>query len=868
LNKSILFASGHGYSVSGQNDPLASAPVSVFSFETKELPSNVDRSESCLKELDLDHSCPACSTKEKTMTGLFQDLRYATRQLRKSAGFTVVAVTTLALGIGATTAVFSVVDQVLLHPLPFPDSDRIVKVSQTFKGLSADDASPANFLDWAAQNQDFEEMAASRGWQGSLSTGDRPERVNGSMTTPSFFPLFGIAPILGRGLQESDARPGSDHVVVLGYGLWQRYFAADRAIVGRDIRLNGEQYNVVGVMPPAFSSNEYGELWVPSPWGVPTHPLVPDKDPRQFRDRNYLEVWARLKPGVTMQQARVELDTIGRRLETQYPDSNGDVGITFLPLHEYVVGEIRPILLLLLAAVVMVLLIACANVANLLLARATARTREISIRTALGASRPRLLRQLLTESGLLGLAGGVLGLLLAVGTVPSLLALSPPDIRDFKQIGINGEVLAFSFLISIACGVLFGLIPALQSSRSRPNESLKEGERGSTANRGRTRSALVIAEVGLSLVLLVGAGLLVKSFARLMEVNVGFDPDHLLTFNLGLPSSTDAAHQLAFYQQVVQRLQALPGVQAVGAVSRLPLAGGNSSRSFMVPGIETGYNADIRVSTPDYFQAMRIPLLKGRNFSESDLASSLNLAVVNEALARTVFPGQDPIGKQIINFGPNDLKLTIIGVVGNVRHVGLDADPHSEIYQLLGQAQWPSMFVAIRSATSDPTSLTSAAQNVVSSVNKDVPLANIRTMQNVIANSVQRRKFSMLLLSIFAAVAMLLAAIGLYGVMSYSVAQRTQEIGIRMALGARPPDVLALVVKHGMALALLGIAAGVVGALAMTRLISGMLFGIRPTDPLTFAGVAALLGTVAFLANYLPARRASKVDPMVALRYE
>jgi putative ABC transport system permease protein len=802
------------------------------------------------------------------MTGLLQDLRYSARQLRKSVGFSVVAVITLALAIGANTAVFSVVDQVLLHPLPYPDSGRIVKLSQTFQGLPTYDASPANYLDWVSQSQVFAEMAASRGWQGSLSAGDRPDRVKGTMATPSFFHLFGIEPILGRGLEASDAQPGNDHVVVLGYGLWQRYFAADRAIVGRDIRLNGEQYAIVGVMPPNFSPDDYGELWLPSPWGVPTHPLVPDQDPRQFRGRNYLDVWARLKPGVTVQQARAELDTIGRRLEKQYPDSNGNVGVTFSPLHEYIVGDIRPVLLVLLAAVVIVLLIGCANVANLLLARATARAKEISIRTALGATRRRLLRQLLTESVLLALVGGGLGLLLAILAVPSLLALSPPDIRQFQQIGINREVLAFSFLASVVCGTVFGLLPALQSSRSNPNEFLKEGERGSTAHRGRTRSVLVIAEVGLSLVLLIGAGLLVKSFARLMDVNAGFDPDHLLTFNLGLPPSTDSVHQLAFYQQVMQRLQALPGVQAVGAVSRLPLAGGNSSRSFNVPGAEKSYDADIRVSTPDYFRAMRIPLLKGRSFGDSDLGGSLNVAVVNDALARTVFPGQDPIGKRITNFGPDNLTLQIIGVVGNVRHVGLDADPNSEIYQLLGQAQWPSMFVAIRSATSDPTSVTAEAQNAVWGVNKDVPLANVRTMQEVIANSVQRRKFSMLLLTIFAVAAMLLAAVGLYGVMSYSVAQRTHEIGIRMALGARRPDVLSLVVKQGMALALMGIAAGTVLSLAMTRLISGMLFGITATDPLTFVAVAALLGTVAFLANYLPARRASKVEPMVALRYE
>jgi putative ABC transport system permease protein len=802
------------------------------------------------------------------MTGLFQDLRYALRQLRKSPGFTLVAVITLALAIGANTAIFSVVDRVLLHPLPYPDSDRLVSVSQTFQGVSTDDASPANYLDLVSQNHVFSDMAASRGWQGTLSAGDRPERIRGTMTTPSFFPLFGVSPILGRGLQASDAQPGNDHVVVLGYGLWQRYFAADAAIVGRNIQLNGEQYAVVGVMPPNFSPDEYGEFWLPSPWGVPTHPLVPDKDPRQFRDRNYLAVWARLKPGVAAQQAHAELDTIARRLETQYPNANGMTGVTFLSLYDYVVGDIRPILLVVLAAVAVVLLIGCANVANLLLARATARVKEVSIRTALGASRRRLLRQLLTESVLLAVLGGLLGLLLAVAAVPPLLALSPPDIREFKQIGINWEVLSFSFLASLVCGVAFGLMPALHASQPNPNKFLKEGERGTAANRGRTRSALVVAEVGLSLVLLVGAGLLVKSFARLMDVNPGFAPDHLLTFNLALPPSTDPARQLAFYQQVLQRLQALPGVQSVGAVSRLPLAGGNSSRSFNVPGGEKGYEADIRISTPDYFRTMAIPLLKGRNFNESDLGSSLNLAVVNDALARTVFPGQDPVGKQLDHFGPDNLTLQIIGVVGNVRHVGLDTAPHSEIYQLLGQTQWPSMFVAIRSATSDPTGVTLAAQNVVLGVNKDVPLANVRTMQDVIANSVQPRRFSMLLLTIFAALAMLLAAIGLYGVMSYSVAQRTREIGIRMALGARRPDVLALVVKQGMALVLMGIAAGILLSLGMTRLISGMLFGITATDPLTFAGVAALLATVAFLANYLPARRASKVDPMVALRYE
>ncbi|MGA9354863.1 MAG: ABC transporter permease [Terriglobales bacterium] len=802
------------------------------------------------------------------MSGLLQDIRYALRQLARNPGFTAVAALALALGIGSTTSIFSVVDQVLLHPLPYPDSDRLVKVSQTFEGKTTDDGSPANYLDWAAQNHVFSEMAASRGWPGSMTAGDRPERVKGTMVTPSFFPLFGVNPILGRALVASDAAPGNDHVVVLGYGLWQRNFAGNRGIIGRDVQLNGEKYSVVGVMPPNFSPDDYGELWVPSPWVVPTHPLVPDQDPRQFRSRNYLDVWARLKPGVTPQQAHAELDTIGARLAKQYPDDNDKTGVSFDPLHEYLVGDIRPVLLVLLAAVVVVLLIACANLANLLLARATVRAREISIRTTMGASRPRLLRQLLTESVLLALVGGILGLILAVVAVPSLLALSPPDIRQFKEIGINREVLGFTFLVSVICGIIFGLIPALQASRTNPNQLLKDGERGSTSSRSRTRSALIVAEVGLSLVLLVGAGLLLKSFSRLMNVSPGFDPDHLLTFNLGLPPSSNAAQQNAFYQQMVQGLQALPGVQAVGAVSRLPLAGGNSARSFNVSGDARDYSADIRISTPDYFSAMKIPLLKGRPFTDGDRSNSLNLVIVNDTLARAVFPGRDPIGKQLTNFGPDAISLQIIGVVGNVRHVGLDTAPHPEIYQMLGHAQWPSMFFAIRSATSDPTTLTTAAQQVVWSINKEVPLAYIRTMQEVIANSVQRRRFSMLLLTIFAATAMLLAAIGLYGVMSYSVAQRTKEIGVRMALGANRPEVLALVVKRGMVLVGIGIAAGIVLALALSRLIAGLLFGITATDPLTIIGVAALLGAVAFVANYLPARRAASVDPMVALRYE
>ena len=803
------------------------------------------------------------------METLLQDIRYGWRMLRNTPGFSVIAVIALAIGIASTTAIFSVVDEVLLHPLPYPDSGRIVSVSQRLRSTGADaSASPANYLDWVAQNHVFSYMAASRGMQGNLTGGERPERVRFAFTSSNFFPLFGVAPLLGRGLLPEDAKAGSEHVAVLSYGFWKRRFGSDLSLVGRNITLNGEPYTVVGVMPANFAPDDYEELWLPSPWDVPPYPLTPQKDPRPLRDSNYFDVCARLKPGVTLEQANAEMDAIARHLEKQYPDANTDVGIRVVRMQDNLVGDIRPVLFILLAAVVFVLLIGCANVANLLLARATDRAREVSIRTALGAGRLRLVRQLLTESVLLALIAGVAGIVLAWWTVPALLALSPPDISNFKQIGLNPEVLGFSVIVSVLSGILFGLAPAFHASRTNLNESLKEGERGSTSSRGRTRSALVVAEVGLSLLLLIGAGLMVKSFVRLMNVDPGFDPDHLLVFSVGLPPSSTPEQQDGFYRQVESRLQTVPGVQSVGAVSRLPLAGGNSDRGFMIPGSDKSYNADIRVSTPGYFQAMRIPLLKGRTLTDQDGQSSAHVAVVNEELAREVFPDQDPIGKYILKFGPSEDTFQIVGVIGNVRHEGLETTPRPEVYLAFGQAHWPSVFMAVRCKTSDPLALTSDVQNAVWSVNRDIPLANLRTMQDVIANSVLRRKFTMLLLAIFATLAMLLAAVGLYGVMSYTVSQRTHEIGIRMALGAQKTDVLKLVVGQGMALVMLGVILGIVAAVALTRLMSGLLFGVSATDPAVFGMIAVLLAGVALLANYVPARRAAKVDPMVALRYE
>jgi putative ABC transport system permease protein len=804
------------------------------------------------------------------METFLQDVSYGFRMLRKSPAFTLIAVAALALGIASTTAIFSVVDTVLLHPLPYPESNRILRVTESERktGGGENSLSPANFLDWQAQNHVFSCMAVSRGSPVNISGGDRPERVRGTVTSPDFFPLFGVNPVLGRTLLPDDNRPGNDHVVVLSSGLWNRRFGSDRNLVGRNITINGEPYTVVGVMPASFNPDDYAELWFPSRWGVPSYPLRPNEDPRPLRDNRYLEAWARLKPGVTLQQAREEMNTVGARLEKQYPDSNKNVGVGLIGMQDDLVSDIRPTLWLLLVAVGFVLLIGCANVANLLLARAAGRTREVSIRAALGASRLRVIRQLLTESILLALMGGAAGVVLAAWWVPVLLVMGPRDIRGLGAVGMNRDVLGFSIIVSVLSGILFGLAPALHASRGNLNEYLKEGERGSTSGHGKTRSVLVVAEVSLSLILLAGSGLLVKSFVRLMNVNPGFDTSHLLVFDVGLPTSSTSAQQDDFYHKVVEKLQALPGVQSAGAVSRVPLAGGNSDRMFEVRGSANRYDADIRVSTPSYFQAMGIPLLRGRGLAEQDAHSSVLVAVINEELARQVFPGQDPIGKYIVNFESVDGAIQIVGVVGNVRHDDMETAPRPEIYFSFGQAHWPSAFMVLRSKTSDPLAVASAAQNAVASVNRDIPLTNLRSMQDMLARSLLRRKFAMLLLSIFAGVAMLLAAIGLYGVMSYTVSQRTHEIGIRMALGARKEDVLKLVVGQGMRLAVLGVVVGLVASIALTRLMSRLLFGVSAHDPITFLTVAALLAAVALLANYVPARRAAEVDPMVALRYE
>ncbi|MGH8102630.1 MAG: ABC transporter permease [Chthoniobacterales bacterium] len=804
------------------------------------------------------------------MNTILYDLRYGARMFLKNPGFTFAALITLALGIGSSTAIFSVIDGVLLHPLPYPESDKIMTLTPTVRSTGAPIgvSAPANYIDWATQNDVFVVMSASRGEQFSLSDGDRPERVHGTMTTSNMFSLFGVAPLLGRMLQPTDEQPGHNHVVVLSSELWASRYGSDRNVIGREILLNDEPHTVVGVMPPNYQPDGYGELWVPSAFGVPTNSIRPNVDPRPIRDSNYLDVFARFKAGVTIEKARAEMKAIAQRLENQYPTDNRDAGIKVIPLHEELVGEIRPVLLLLLAAVGFLLLIGCANVANLLLARAATREREISIRAALGASRSRLIRQLLTESVLLAVIGGALGALLATWAIPLLMAMAPPALQSFKQIALNGDVLAFSLGVSLVTGILFGLAPAITSSSANPSQSLKQGERGSTGGGSQRRAILIATEVALSLILLIGAGLLIKSFANLTKVAPGFNPDRLLIFNIGASAKADEDQQLQFYQQVVQKVATVPGVERAAAISRLPFSGGNSDRSFNRPGSKKEDQADIRVATPEYFQTMGIPLVRGRNFNEHDVKRSLPVAIINEQAAKQVFPGEDPVGQFIENFGPKQEKLKVVGVVGNVRHLALETAPRPELYRPLGQGIWPSVFVAVRTAAENPLTLLQAVQEAVWSVNKSVPLGNPRTMNDIIARTLLQKKFTMLLLSIFAGAALLLAAIGLYGVISYSVAQRTRELGIRIALGAQRNDVLRLILGQGMTLVAAGVIFGVFASLGLTRLIASLLYGISASDPAIFFLFSMALVLVAFLASWIPARRASRVDPIVALRTE
>jgi putative ABC transport system permease protein len=818
------------------------------------------------------------------METLLQDIRYALRTLLKNPGFTAVAVIALALGIGANTAIFSVVNAVLLRPLPYTNADRLVMIWATNPllqlGIDNIPASAANYAEWRDRNQVFENVSALDAITFNLTSGGEPEKVACARVSSSFFQLMGVPPKMGRAFRPEEDQPGNNQVVVVSHGLWQRRLGADPDIIGKPLTLDGKSYTVIGVMPAGFRFP--GAADMPAYMGLPPQtdlwtPIAFTAEQSARRGDHNLSVMARLKPGVTLEHAQTDISNIARQVEEQDPKAKG-YGANVVSLEEQLVGSIRPALLVMLVAVGFVLLIACANVANLLLARSSARQKEIAIRMALGATRGRVIRQMLTESMLLSVAGGSAGVLLNFWGIGILLALSPENIPRLDEINTDAHVLGFTLLISIATGALFGLAPALQASRLNLNESLKEGARGSAGgpHRNRIRTLLVASEVALSLVLLLGAGLMVRSFERLLKVDPGFDPKNVLTSRLALPASKypDSKQQSAFFQETLQRLEALPGVQSVGAVSALPLSGAEEASSFMVEGSPPADSsetpmADRRRASADYFRAMGIRLVKGRYFTEADNQSAPAVAIISESFARRFFPDEDPLGKRIKNGGPTSTRpwLLIVGVVRDVRHLALEAEPRPQVYMSYLQNTWTSMAVVIRSA-SEPASLAAAVRNAVWEVDKEQPVTDVKSMEQYFSASVARRRFNMILLAVFAGVALALAAVGIYGVMSYSVTQRTQEIGIRMALGAKQADVLKMVVRQGMIPALAGVAAGLGAGLALTRLMSSLLYGVSATDLITFAAVPLTLLGVALGACFVPARRATHVDPVIALRRE
>jgi putative ABC transport system permease protein len=794
--------------------------------------------------------------------------------LLKSPGFTAVAVLALALGIGANTAIFSVVNSVLLRSLPYSDPDRLIVIWETNPNLSEglrlrNEASPANFLDWKAQNTVFEDLGAYNWNTFNLTGGDQPEQLTGNPVTAGIFSTLGVKPLYGRVITPDDDREGAPPVVVLSHRLWQRRFGARADVVGQQIALNNQSYTVVGVMPPEFEFPvAMSELWVP---------MAFTKAAAERRQAHFLYTRARLKPGVTLAQAQAEMDTIAARLRQQYPDTNTDRGIRLVTLHEETVAQLRPALLVLMGAVLLVLLIACANVANLMLARATARHKEIAIRTALGASRWRVARQLLTESVLLALTGGLLGLLLALWGVDLLKSGVPENmtyIHGWSQIGLDARVLAFTLGVSLLTGIIFGLAPALQASKTDLHEGLKEGDRGSTGTRNRVRGLLVAFEMAISLVLLVGAGLMMRSVVKLLEVRPGFDPHNVLSVSLSLPRARyDNAQKVSdFVAQLQERVGAQPGVRSVGAVDLLPMAGSGQTTTFVVegkpaPARGSEPEANYRVATPTYFSTLGIPVQKGRAFTAHDKADSPPVALINETMAREFFPGEDPVGRRLLDPDGQNPPTEIVGVVGDVKHWGLDDKPESFLY--LPHAQVGGRFITLVARTDgDPAAMATAVRREVLALDKDQPVFDVKTMEQRIAATSAPRRLPMYLLGVMASVALVLAAVGIYGVVAYSVTQRTHEIGIRMALGAQRRDILSLVVRQGMLMATVGVGVGLVASYFLMKVMSGMLYGVSATDPVTFSAVALLLATVALLACLVPARRATRVDPMVALRYE
>jgi putative ABC transport system permease protein len=803
---------------------------------------------------------------------LLKDIRYGIRSLAKRPALTIIAVITLAVGIGANSAIFSTINALLLKPLPFPDQERIVAIWDNVpsRGVERNEVAIANYLDWTAQSKSFEQLGLYTWWSTNLTGSDSPERVQGFLVTTNFLDITGVKPMMGRGFSPDQNQPGKDAVVVLTYSLWQRRFGADPNIVDKTILTNGIQRTVIGVMPPEFNFPKGAEIYAPLRM---TPELV-----RSRGSHGYLGI-GRLKTNVTVASAQAEMSQIAGQLEREHPETNAGRGVVIYPVLQDTVRMYSTALWVMMAAVGFVLLIGCANVANLMLARAAGRQREIALRSALGASRMRIIRQLLTESVLLSLAGGLLGVLVAYWSIDAIRVASPGEAARFapgwNHLGLNLSVLLFTLGISVLSGLFFGLVPAWQLSKTNLTSALKEGSKQASSTSHRLRGLLVVSEVALSLMLLVSAGLLVRSFLQLVRTDAGFNPDNLMTMNLILPVARykDGPQRAAFYSELLHRVGALPGVETAAAVNYLPLGGSNSSDTFLIegtpppkPGQE--FVGRYRVCTPAYFQAMGIPVLQGRAFNEQDKAGSLPVLIVNETLAQKYWPNQDPIGKRMRFDGPIERApwMQVVGVVKDVKHE-LNLPVTEDYYLPHAQDPWNAM-VLVAKTSGDPLAMAGPMRREVASMDKDQPVFDVRTMRDVRAISLALYSFSSVMLSVFAGVALLLAAIGIYGVMSYAVTQRTQEIGIRMALGARVRDVLRLVLRNGMSLALIGVAVGLAGAFALTRLLSSLLVGVAPTDFVTYVLVTSGLLLVALFACYLPARRATRVDPMVALRYE
>jgi putative ABC transport system permease protein len=815
------------------------------------------------------------------MRTLLKDLRYAARVLRKSPGFTVVAVIAIALGVGANTAIFSVVNAVLLKPLNYRDPQQLVLLEHNYKKLDLHaTVAPAGYAYYRDNAKSFSDVAAFSSFSANLTGEGEPERLNAMYVTANMFPALGAQAAEGRTLLPEENDAGRNKVVVLSDGFWHRRFAG-LPIVGKNVTLNGEPYTVVGIMPPSFNlGREFGFGQTPDLWAPITfkpEQLAPDTG----WSTEYLNVVARMKPGVTVEQAQAEMNTIAADVRRQFLTGTEESswGLLLTPLDEYVVGKIRTALWILLGAVLFVLLIACANVANLMLARSAVRQKEIAVRTALGASRWRVVRQLMTESVLLSLVGGGLGLLLAMWGVDLLLKLNGARIPRAAEIGLDSRVMLFTLGVSVLTGIVFGLAPAFQTSDVNLHGTLKEGGRSGKAGvRRGVRNALVIAEMSFAVILLVGAGLLIRSFVELQQVSPGFEPRGVLAMQLSLPANkyADANARALFDRRMLEQLRALPGVKTAGTTTSLPMSGSNQSGSFniegqpQVPGQDPPHGSRW-LASEDYLQTMGIRLVRGRLFDSHDTNDAQQVAIVDETLARKYWGTEDPVGKRITFEGPDDKPRwrEVVGLVAHVRNEGLEGESRGQYYVPYAQATGggPNLYVVVRT-DGDPASLAPSVRGAIAGIDRDLPVFRVATMEQMVSDSLAQRRFSMLLFGIFAALALVLAVVGLYGVMSYAVAQRTHEIGLRMALGAQGRDVLRMVVGQGMGLVAVGLGIGLLGALGLTRLMASLLYGVSASDPLTYAGIAILLGAVALLASYIPARRATKVDPMVALRYE